>query len=57
MNPRNETVEWRDLRAETVTEAMETHRPVCWDCHIAETFRRKYPDLVVERKRPTPPPP
>jgi len=21
----------------------------CWNCHIAETFRRRFPDLVVDR--------
>jgi hypothetical protein len=25
------------------------HWPVCWSCHMSETFRRAHPELVVER--------
>jgi hypothetical protein len=28
---------------------LETHSPVCWDCYIAQEFRRDHPDLVVLR--------
>ena len=28
---------------------MGTHLPVCWNCHIAESFRREHPELVVDR--------
>ena len=27
------------------------HRPVCWDCHQAESFRREHPELVTETTR------
>jgi hypothetical protein len=43
------TVEWRDLPAQTLPAALETAEPVCWNCHIAETFRRAHPELVVDR--------
>lgn len=43
------TIEWRDLPPETIPYVLQTHRPVCWNCHIAESFRRLYPDLVVDR--------
>ena len=49
------TRQWKDLPAETLPEVMATHYPVCWNCHIAETFRREHADLVIER--PAPPPP
>jgi hypothetical protein len=49
LSPDNRTLEWSDLPAERVPEILESHRPVCWNCHIAEEFRRKHPDLVVER--------
>jgi len=51
LGPDHITVEWKDLRAEQLPEIMETHRPVCWNCHIAETFRRTRPELVVDRRR------
>ena len=40
---------WNEVPAETLPDVLATHRPVCWNCHIAETFRREHPDLVVER--------
>jgi hypothetical protein len=43
------THEWGEIAPEKVPAAMETHLPVCWDCHVAETLRRISPDLVTER--------
>jgi hypothetical protein len=45
------TVEWRDIAPEKLPNVLATHLPVCWNCHIAETFRREHPDLVVDRRR------
>jgi hypothetical protein len=41
--------EWNSVRAEDLARVMVTHSPICWDCHIAHTFRREHPELVVER--------
>lgn len=49
MSPDRHTVEWKDLQPETVPEALATHLPICWNCHIATTFRREHPELVTER--------
>lgn len=43
------TVEWREVAPELVVSVLASHRPVCWDCHVAETFRREHPDLVTDR--------
>jgi len=43
------TVEWSQVPPEQVPEALDHDRPVCWNCHIVETFRREHPDLVVDR--------
>ena len=43
------TMQWSDLPAEKLPEVFETYRPVCWSCHIAESFRRQYPDRFVDR--------
>jgi hypothetical protein len=43
------TREWLDIATEHLREALDTERPVCWDCHIAETFRATHPDLVTDR--------
>lgn len=47
--PEGKTIEWRGFKPEAVTEVLRTHLPVCWDCHVSETFRQKFPDLVVDR--------
>jgi hypothetical protein len=49
MSPEQKTVEWHEVRAEKLPEVLSTHLPVCWNCHIAETFRREFPELVVDR--------
>jgi hypothetical protein len=49
------TKEWSELPADRLDEVFATHRPVCWDCHITETLRRKYPDRMVYRDRTAPP--
>jgi hypothetical protein len=47
--PDRKTVEWHDVPPETLPDVLGTHLPVCWNCHIAATFRRQYPELVVDR--------
>jgi hypothetical protein len=49
LTPNSKTVSWADLPAEKLPEIFATHQPVCWSCHIAETFRREHPELVTDR--------
>lgn len=49
MSPERITDEWSEIGAERLPEVLATHRPVCWSCHIAETFRRQYPELITDR--------
>ncbi len=49
LDPEGKTVQWDKVPAEKLPEVFSTHGPVCWSCHIAETFRREHPELVVER--------
>ncbi len=51
LGPHGGTVEWTSVRAERLPLLMRTHQPVCWDCHVAEEFRRLNPELVVDRDR------
>jgi hypothetical protein len=48
MSPDGRTMEWGEVRVEDLPEVLRTHRPVCWNCHVAESFRRQYPDLVID---------
>ena len=49
LNPEGVTVEWKQIPISGVNEAMASFLPVCWNCHIAQSFRREYADMVVER--------
>ena len=49
MDDNRKTIQWNEVPAEKLHEVMATHWPVCWNCHIAETFRRQFPDRVVDR--------
>jgi len=49
LGPDAKTVEWKEVRPEQLPEIFETHRPVCWNCHVTETFRRLHPELVTDR--------
>ena len=56
MAPGGQTLEWREVRPETLPEVFGTHHAICWDCHVAETFRRQRPDLVIDVPQPGPRP-
>jgi hypothetical protein len=55
LDPQGTTREWSDVPADRVPDSLRTNWPVCWNCHVAETFRRKHPDLVTDRRRPKDP--
>jgi len=49
LGPDSQTAEWKQVRPEKLPEIFETYRPVCWNCHVTETFRRLHPELVTNR--------
>lgn len=49
LGPDFRTAEWKGIRPEQLPEVFSTHQPVCWNCHVAESFRRLHPNLVVDR--------
>ena len=44
------TVQWRDVPLAQLTAYLDTHDPVCWNCHIVQTFRLEHPELITYRK-------
>jgi len=54
--PDGVTVAWPDVDAVHLEEILRTHAPVCFDCHVAETFRRTHPELVLDSPYAAPPP-
>jgi hypothetical protein len=49
MLPDGRTMEWPQIPADRLRDTIAACPPVCWDCHIAETFRRTHPELVTDR--------
>ena len=49
LDANDKLVEWQSVRAEDLADILATHRPVCWDCLITETVRRRRPDLITYR--------
>ena len=47
--PDAKSVSWANVPPEKLTEVFATYKPVCWSCHLAETFRREHPELVTDR--------
>jgi hypothetical protein len=50
LSPEHIAKQWNEIPAEKLPEVFETHLPVCWNCYIAETFRRQNSDRVLDRK-------
>jgi hypothetical protein len=49
LGPDFKTREWKDVPPEMLPDTFSTHQPVCWNCHVAATFRRVHPELVTDR--------
>lgn len=50
LSPEGQAARWREFRPEDIPGVLSTYLPVCWDCRVAETFRREHPELVVDRR-------
>ncbi len=51
MNPGGATIQWDQVRPEALPGVLATHSPVCWNCHVTQTFCREHPDLVIFDRR------
>ena len=49
LGPDFRTAEWREINPEQLPEVFSKYQPVCWNCHVTETFRRLHPEMVVDR--------
>jgi hypothetical protein len=48
MSPERVTVQWHEIEAVRLSDVLGTYKPVCWSCHVAESFRRQHPELVLD---------
>jgi hypothetical protein len=46
----SETLSWQEIPAQNLPAVLETHLAVCANCQVAESFRRQFPDLVIDRR-------
>ncbi|HOC16952.1 MAG TPA: hypothetical protein PKK95_01730 [Vicinamibacterales bacterium] len=44
--------QWQEVAPETLPTVLATHRPVCFDCYVSETFRQQHPELVIDNPWP-----
>jgi hypothetical protein len=51
LSPEGVTVEWQLMSPEKLPDILATHKPVCWNCHICETFRREFSEIVIDRSK------
>jgi len=49
LGPDFRTKEWKEVRPQELPKVFSTHQPVCWNCHVTETFRRVRPELITDR--------
>ena len=42
---------WDEIPKENLSTTLENELPICSDCQLAESFRERFPDLVVDRDR------
>ena len=52
LSPARKTLAWEDVQPQDIPATLASHSPVCWNCHIVQTFCREHPELVVDRSRP-----
>jgi hypothetical protein len=49
LSPEGVTMEWQQVADEKLPDVLATYKPVCWNCHICETFRREFSEVVTDR--------
>lgn len=57
ISPDGNAFEWTEIAPEKLPRVFDTYQPLCWNCYLAVAFRRDFPELPVDRRRPAAPPP
>ncbi len=56
LSPDGLTRVWSDVDPAHLDDVLRVCKPVCFDCHVAETFRRTHPELVLDNPYSSLPP-
>jgi hypothetical protein len=51
LNAEGRTAQWQEISVDNLPDILESHRPICWNCHVMATFEREFPQRVVDRHR------
>lgn len=51
LDAEHHTVPWPDVPPQALPEVLETHQPVCWNCHVVNRMRTEHAELVIDRSR------
>ncbi len=49
LGPDRSVAQWNEVPPENLPQIFRNYLPVCWDCYIAESFRRKSSERVLDR--------
>lgn len=49
-HPDGHTLDFASMQPDELVAHLDEFAPVCFDCHLAEQFRREYPERVTERR-------
>jgi hypothetical protein len=50
LGPDRNTAQWSEIPPENLPAVFQNFLPVCWNCFIAENYRRQHPEQLVDRK-------
>jgi hypothetical protein len=50
LGPDRNTAQWSEIPPENLPVVFQNFLPVCWNCFIAENYRRQHPEQLVDRK-------
>lgn len=48
-SPAGGLLRWNKIAMSDLSTVLDTYRPVCWNCYVAQSFIAEHPDLVVYR--------
>jgi hypothetical protein len=48
LTPEHHALSWEEVPAKALPSALDEDRPICSDCLLAESFREKFPDRVLD---------
>ncbi len=56
LSPKGRPTMWQEVKGEQLDATLAAYKPICFDCYVAETFRKAHPGLVLDNPYAPPPP-